>query len=235
MNTRNRRRLEMGKRALSSSNAHPHTSAGYVAAVGRLADLIGRAEQLDAQQRDGLLAVRSANARKRDLRRQVRRAHLEHVENVAAVAAKEAPELDGKFVINPRGTSYLAFRTAARSMQAEALSHKEVLVTHGLVDTVLDDLGTALDEFDQAIAQATEGRQAHVTASAELDVVADEIVQIVRVLDGVNRVRFASDPELLAAWESASNVIGGPVLRGGKAEPGTPTAPGPAGEVKPAA
>jgi hypothetical protein len=232
MNTRNRRRTEMGKRALSSSNAHPVSSAGYVAAVGRLADLIARVEQLDAQQRDGLLTVRSANARKRELRRQVRRAHLEHVESVAAVAAKESPELDGKFVINPKGSSFLAFRTAARGMQAEALTHKELLIKHGLVDTVLDDLGKALDEFDAAIAQATDGRRAHVGASAELDSVADEIVQIVRVLDGVNRVRFANDAEQLAAWESAINIVGGPVVRG-KAEPGAEPALG--SEVKPAA
>jgi len=233
MNTRNRRRIEMGTRALSSSNAHPDASAGYVAAVGRLADLVKRAEELDTQQRDGILTVRAANARKRDLRRQVRRAHLEHVASVAEVAADDVPELDRKLVINPKGTSFLAFRTAARGMQAEALTHKDVLVRHGLADTVLDDLAKALDEFDQAIAQATEGRRAHVGASAELDSVADEIVQVVRVLDGLNRVRFAHDAELLAAWESASNIVGGPVVRGSKSDPGPQPTPG--GEVKPAA
>jgi hypothetical protein len=235
MNTRNRRRLEMGKRALSSSNAHPHTSAGYVAAVGRLADLISRAEQLDAQQRDGLLTAQAANARKRELRRRVRQAHLEHVERVATVAARDLPELGGKFVVNPRGASYLAFRTAARSLQAEAVSHKDVLVTHGLVDTVLDDLAKALDEFDQVSQQAAEAREAHVTASARLDIVAGEIMETVRVLDGVNRVRFANDPDLLAAWESASNLLGGPVQRGGKSDPDAPRVPAPTSEVKPAA
>jgi hypothetical protein len=49
--------------------------------------------------------------------------------------------------------------------------------------------------------------------------VADEIVQIVRVLDGLNRVRFEHDAELMAAWESASNVFGGPRVTGGKTDP----------------
>ena len=47
-------------------------------------------------------------------------------------------------------------------------------------------------------------------ASAELKSVADEIVQIVRVMDGLNRYRFMNDAERLAAWESASNIAGPP-------------------------
>jgi hypothetical protein len=29
-------------------------------------------------------------------------------------------------------------------------------------------------------------------------------------MDGLNRLRFANEPELLAAWESASNVVQAP-------------------------
>ena len=56
---------------------------------------------------------------------------------------------------------------------------------------------------------------------------ADEIVQIVRVMDGLNRFRFLNDPELLAAWESASNIL---------ATPRSTTKPeGDGGEIRPAA
>ena len=233
MNTRNRRRVEMGTRVLASSTAHPDASPGFVAAVGRLTELLQRSAELDTQQRDGQITVRSATARKRDLRRQMRRAHLEHLSQVARAAADDVPELARKFILNRKATPYLAFRTAARGMQAEALGQKDVLVKHGLTDTVLDDLAKALDEFDQALAQGAEGRRAHVGASAELDSVADEIVQIVRVLDGLNRVRFEHDAELMAAWESASNVFGGPRVTGGRTDPGENPAPG--GEQQPAA
>jgi hypothetical protein len=54
----------------------------------------------------------------------------------------------------------------------------------------------------------TSRRAAHVGASAELDVVARDVVHIVTVMDGLNRARFAEDAELLAAWESASNTFG---------------------------
>ena len=59
----------------------------------------------------------------------------------------------------------------------------------------------------------------------------DEVVQIVQVMDGLNRYHFMGDSELLAAWESASNV---PVpVR----TPKSPDSEGPpaGGEVRPAA
>jgi len=131
------------------------------------------------------------------------------------VAAREAPDLPQKFVLTRRATPYLAFRTAARSIEAEAQARKELLVRHGLADTVVDSLARALDDFDQAVAQGIEGRQAHVGASAELGALAGEVVRLVRVMDGLNRTRFAHDSELLAAWESARHVVRAP-------QPGAP-------------
>ena len=58
--------------------------------------------------------------------------------------------------------------------------------------------------------EGAEGRRVHIGARVEVDVVADEVVQILRVVDGLNRFRFAGDPDLMAAWRSASNVVGPP-------------------------
>jgi hypothetical protein len=63
-----------------------------------------------------------------------------------------------------------------------------------------------------------------------------ELVHIARAahryIDGLNRFRFAGDPDLFAAWRSASNVIG-PASRPAKVSPpgDTPTT----GDIKPAA
>ena len=116
---------------------------------------------------------------------------------------------------------------------AEAQNQKELLVKHGLADTVLDSLVQSLDQFDQAVEQGTEGRRAHVGASAELDAVADEIVQIVKVMNGLNRFRFASNAESLASWESASNTFG-PVHPAAD-KPASPDSPPAGGDVRPAA
>jgi hypothetical protein len=235
MNAKTRRTLEMGKRALEFSRTHSDASPGYAAALSRLEERLTRAEQLAGQQRNGILESRAASATKRDLRRLMRRSQLVHLASVAEIASKEVPELEQKFLLTDEGTPFLTFRTAARAMQAEAQSRKELLVKHGLADTVLDSLTQALDQFDQAIQQGTEGRREHVGASAELDNVASEIIQVVRVMDGLNRYRFAKDGESLASWESASNTFG--PLRSTSVKPApTPQAPPTAGnDIKPAA
>ncbi len=78
------------------------------------------------------------------------------------------------------------------------------------MESVLDRLVQTLDLFDAAFERRSARRQSQVAASAELRAPADEIVQIVRVMDGLNRYRFMGDPALLAARESASNVVATP-------------------------
>jgi hypothetical protein len=235
MTGKNRRRIEMAKRALDFSRAHLDPSPGYAAALARLEERLTRAQQLATQQRLGILEVRSSTEQKRDLRRQMRRGELAHLSGAADIGSAQLPELTQKFTLVPSRSPYLAFRTAARSMAAEAEANKELLVKHGLAETVLESLTVALDEFDRAIERGNEGRRQHVGASAELDTVSDELVQIVRMMDGLNRVRFANEPQSAAAWESASNTLG-PARSSKPAPAPAPTEPpSSGGEIKPAA
>lgn len=155
---------------------------------------------------------------------------------VARVAVRAAASRAARRSRARDGTSAVIAQSMARSsppapMAAEAANQKEVLIKHGLVETVLDSLNEVLDQFDVAVEHGSAGRQAHVGASAQLSAVADEVVQIVSVMDGLNRYRFLKDLELLSAWESASNVVATP-----KAAKGDPQTPGGAsGEVRPAA
>ena len=88
--------------------------------------------------------------------------------------------------------------------------------------------------------QGISGRRAHVGASAELDAVAEELIQIVRLMDGANHYRFADDADSLAGWESASNVFGPPraggqsVSRSG-GQGSAPDTPPAGGQIEPAA
>ncbi|MGH7510779.1 MAG: hypothetical protein ACREMZ_15090 [Gemmatimonadales bacterium] len=81
---------------------------------------------------------------------------------------------------------------------------------HGLAEPLLDGLVKNLDQFDKVVEQGAEVRRAHVSASAELDVIAEEIMHLVRMMDALNRFRFAAVAEVLAEWESVRNVIGPP-------------------------
>jgi len=233
MDAKVRRKLDMGARALEFGHAHPLESPGYAATIVKLEERLVRADMLATQQRDGILAVRAATMHKRELVGKVRRAHLSHLARIAGVAGSELPELPQKFLLKPGKGSYRAFRTAARGMQVEAQTRRQELVKHGLVEPLLDDLGRLLNEFDAVVERGQEARRVHIGATAQLDVVADEVVRLVKALGGLKRYRFANDPDLLAQWESASSVL---ARRREPAEkPGSDASGEGAGDVRPAA
>ena len=232
MRAKSRRKLEMGRQVLEFFRQHPVTSPGFANAIARLQDRMNRADQLAQQQVDGRSEVHAATARKADLRRLMLKAHLDHLSSVAQIAAVEDPEVLQKFVFPPDATTYLAFRAAASAMAAEAESRKELLLRHGLSEEVLTGLKVSLDQFETAVEQGAAGRQSRVGATAELVTVAEEVVQVVKVMNGMVRITFANQTELLAAWESASNVVATP--KSEDPEPGT-TPPPTGGEVRPAA
>src|SRR4051794_31969020 len=176
MNKRTRSRLEMAARALEFCEAHPDVSAGYTAAVADLKALLARSQQLEDLHRQGVAEVRAATEQKRDLRRSIRQGQLVHVARAAQRAAREVPELAQKFALVRQPIPYLTFRSFARTVAAEAEARKELLVRHGLVDSVLEKMAEELGQFDQAVTQGAEGRRIHIGATVKLDVVADDAV-----------------------------------------------------------
>jgi hypothetical protein len=206
MKAKTRRQIEAGRRVLAFSLAHPDPSPGYATTLASLQQRLARAEEL--MQRDRIGQVRGTTVQKRKLRRIMRSTQLRHLARVAQGAAKENPELVQKFLLRPEQIPYLEFQATARAMLAEAQNQKELLVKHGLAETVLDGLVKNVNQFEQALGQGTDARRSHVGASAELDLIGDEIMHLVKVMDGLNRFRFAEARELVAEWESASNVFG---------------------------
>src|SRR5690242_14226711 len=231
MDAPSRRKMEMGRRALEFSRAHPDSEPGSEVVVARLEQLVGRADEVTAAQRAGIIQVRSASSRKRELKREMLALPIPHLAEVGRAAAKEDHELGKTFQFKPTADSYLVFRTAARSMAAAAQEHRDVLLKYGLSQSVLDEFLQKLDEFDGAIALGNEGRTAHIGATREIRSVAREIVRVVRLMDGRSRQRFAGQEQLLGSWISASTVLGTPARSDTEPEAGTPAG----GEVRPAA
>ncbi|HEX6433147.1 MAG TPA: hypothetical protein VFZ87_02855 [Gemmatimonadales bacterium] len=233
MLAKTRRKLEMGGRVMEFSRQYPDPSPGYVAAAARLQQLLARADELARQQNDGRSEVRVATGRKRELRRLMLQAHLDHLAQVSEIASVEESGILQKFRFPDDATTYQAFQTAATGITAEAESRKELLMKHGLSEEVLNALKVALDQFESVVEQGNAGRLAHVGATAELRVVSEQVVQVVRVMNGLIRIRFGNQPETMAAWESASNVIPQPRPAEENAPP-SPTPPA-GGEIRPAA
>jgi hypothetical protein len=224
MNKVVRRKLEMAERVQAFSRAHPSADANYASVLGRLEERIARMEVLAAQQREGVLATHSSTVRRKVIRRRIHYELLRHLVRVAEVAAKAQPELTEKFVLPQANASNQAFRTAARTLLERGQAQRELLLQHGLAEKLLDDLAAAVGEYEAALDEALVGRQDHVGASAELEAVSNDVTEVVELLDGLNRYRFGRDAELMAAWQSARNVVGP-----SRESPGATT------EVKPAA
>ncbi len=207
MDARLRRRLEMAVRVRDFLRAHRTDGVAEGAALARLEELVQRAEVLAAQQRAGIVATRAATEMRAEVRRALRSKLLLYLSAVGGVAANENAELGAQFRL-PRVGPNQAFVTMARGMLEKATAHKDVLVKRGMSEQLLDDLAKTLGEFEQTIEATRAAKREHIGASADLEAVAAEVAEQVKVLDGLVRYRFGDDAELMGAWASARNVLG---------------------------
>ena len=215
MNAAVRRKLDMADRVRVFNRAHPSTDSGMTPLFEQLEERISRAAALAALQRSGLAAARAGTGRRKELRAVLQEALLRHLVRVGEAAAKEQPELAGRFQLPRLGATNRTFVTAARAMLEEAKAHRELLVRLGMTAVLLGELSRQVAEYVAAVDQAASGRQDHVGARADLATVTAEILELVERIDGYQRHRFRDDADMLAAWDSAKNVVGpfrGPVV-----------------------
>ena len=207
MNAVLRRRLEMAERVRDFLRAHA-TEGAQATALARLEELIQRADALAAQQRAGVVAAKSATVQRARLRQALQTKLLRYLAGVGAVAAKDTPELAEQFRLPRANVNHQGFLTAARGMLEEAMAQKELLVSRGMSEKLLDDLQAALSELENTLEASRTGRREHVGASADLQAVASQITEQVRLLDGLVRYQFGGNVGLMGAWASARNVVG---------------------------
>ena len=223
----------MAKGVRTFSRAHPTDDTGYTLVLTRLDGTIVRLEQLATAQTGGIRSKHASVVWRQDVRRRVHFGLLRHLVTAAEDAGTEAPDVAEKFRLPHVGATHAAFRAAASRMLEEARAHQDLLVRHGLSSTLLDQLEAGLQEFDASRQETDEGKQAHVAARAEMKEISDEIRRLVGILDGFNRYRWHTEPELIAAWNSARRVVTTPRPTEDE-ETSTPTTPVPSG-LEPAA
>jgi len=232
VNSESRRVVEMGSRVLDFVQTHPDSEPGMAAAAARLEQLVVRLKEAATVQREGIIRERTASKQKVVLCALMREVPIPHLAEIGRAAAVEEPQLGKLFRFRPDASTLFAFRTAARSMAKNAQDHRELLVKHGLSESLKPGVVELLDQLDEAVALGAEGRAAHMGATRELRAGAVEVGRAVRVMNGRIRQRFAGDQQVLGSWIGASRVLGSP--RSG-AEPGPEGGPPAGGEVKPAA
>lgn len=197
----------MAAQAREFLRAHRTEVASEAMALTRLEELLQRAESLASQHRARVVASRSATVEREDLRRKIQKL-LRFLVMIGAVAAKQDPDLAVQFRLPGLGASNHSFLTAARGMLDKANARRDLLVSLGMSASLLVNLAAAVGEFEKNLKAMRASRRDHVGANAELDAVATEIAEQVRLLDGWVRSRFGDNAELMAAWTSARNVLG---------------------------
>jgi hypothetical protein len=240
MNSKVRRHINRGINAVSFTAARVAPSPDAVSTSDtQIQALVTQGRQLIAAQDQAHQDVRAATARKYELRRMLRQAHLVHIAETAKLASAEVPGLD-KAIRMPGAMPYVQFASVTRGMLEKVNENMEVLTKHGLDKSVVDGVALALDQFDAAVKQGVEARQARAVATKHLATVAAQISAIVRQLDGTYRTRFLDQPELLAGWRSAIRLGAPHPKHPESSDASTPPAQSPApatsgGEIKPAA
>jgi hypothetical protein len=199
--------LERGGRACEFHRSHTHADPDATALATRLEELVAKAETLAVQQRTGTLAARAATARKRKLRRGSVSAALRHLVRAGASAAKDAPELGGALRFPPENSTHQAFLTTARQMVELATANKEVLAKHGFTGPMLADLTAGLQALEVATTSGQAAAGVKAGARSELEVVNRQIIELIYLLDGINRHRFQDDAEALAEWATAISLV----------------------------
>ncbi|MEP6689463.1 MAG: hypothetical protein ABJC36_14025 [Gemmatimonadales bacterium] len=239
MNRTVSRRLNMAVRVRDFCETNPSADPSFVSVLGRLKEAIDRMVSLGSRQVSGLLSRHASTVNRQQIRRGLRNDLLRHLVTIAQDAAAEKPGLGDQFEIPGHNLSSARFYAVAKAMLELGVAEKEVLIKHGLSDQLLNDLAVAVAEFEGSITATNTSREEHIGARAELQQVSDEVLQLVQMMNGINRYRFRGDPHLLVAWEAAKHVVSGPQVKSeAPAAPEAPSQPGTGGqteEVKPAA
>jgi hypothetical protein len=207
MNDEERRTKEMGVRVVLDCDRHPDADPAHAVLVGRLKGVVEQMEQEEGLQRSALMDRHTSALDKRRLRREMLAGPIAHVVGVADLARKDEPSLATQVQYRPSGNTFGGHLAAARGLLAEAEAHQELLTKYGLSSEVLEVFRELLGESEAAVRLGDEGRASHKGATPHLRALAKEVRQIVRTLDGRNRIRFKNDTKLLGEWISASTVL----------------------------
>lgn len=238
MNRKVRSHVNRGIGAVAFTNAHVAPDAVSTPET-QVQALVDQARQLMALQDQSQKDERAASARKFELRRLLRQAHLVHIAATARLASAEVPDL-ATTVRLPRALPYVQFASVTRGILEVVNQHLDVMLKYGLDKSVVAGTTLALDQLDAAIKQGADARQARSVATATLGTVAAHITAQVRQIDGTYRARFVDQPELLAGWRTAIKLnlprAKSPESSDGSTPPAqSPTTPPAADEIKPAA
>jgi hypothetical protein len=106
----------------------------------------------------------------------------------------------------PRTRSYASIAATAEAFAEAAEPHKAKFIERGLAATFIEDLEALPAQLTTASGDRVEGRLEHTGGTAGIKALAAAGLKLVQQLRPVMRLKFASDPAKLGAWNLAARV-----------------------------
>src|SRR5216684_4190351 len=110
------------------------------------------------------VAVERSAVQRQELRRALQPRILGYLSAVGAVVGTQNAELAEPFRMPPPNTTHQGLLTMSRAILERATAHKELLVKLGMSEQVLDELTTALGQYEDTLQATSAGRREHVGA-----------------------------------------------------------------------
>lgn len=187
----------------------------------QMGDVVTRLEGLGATQVSSSGASRQSTVSK-SVASNGLAAMLDGINLAANAMAITTPGLEDKFR-RPRHKTDQAVLAAARAFHTDAEPLKGEFIKYGMSADFLSELADRITEFQQAISERSTHKQTGVSATAGVDEVIQEGLNLRNQLNSIVRNTLRDDKALLAAWESASHIA----RRSSRKHPDTPPGPPP--------
>jgi hypothetical protein len=207
MNDDSKRRYEMLVRVKQFGTDNSADFSANPIAVTRfdeVADFVnGIVENIGGQQ-----AGFAEAAQQTEVKGTIRENLREQMATIARTANSMEYEFDGisdlfRFKRNLNDANLLA---RGRAMHTESLAYNADFIAYGMPSGFRASLVSACDAFEASFGEVASAKAAHVEATALTNHNVRQAMVAVRVLDGIVKNTYASNPGKLAAWVSASHV-----------------------------
>ena len=134
------------------------------------------------------------------------RMQFQKLVRVAVAIGRKEPGFEEAFRLSKDHTADLKVVAELRAMLAIGEARAADFERYALLPTFYSSMRQELDRFEEILAERKAGKSGHVGARAVLDDVDTDLKGHIDDLDAINTVRFAANPELMAAWKSASRM-----------------------------
>jgi len=201
-----RRKLDKGEReqAFMADNAADFPSGpGATSAVLHTA-IIDEMNTLAAQQISGF-AGKQAEVDIKGNALDAMKEIIDQMNRAANAFTDEIPGSDMKFR-KPRNRSQQNIRATALAFLTDGSPIKAKFIEYGLADTFIDDLQAAIDAYDAAVNAEDTSESHQAAATGGMADAAKRLFANGKKLDSIVRIKYANNPQKLAAWTVASHL-----------------------------